>query len=80
VFVAGSRSSRPEPIKNHTQIRAELSHKRPLNRRGWSRVRDAFDAKDPEPRLRIRDYLSATPFFGANIDSLKPGTAAAINR
>src|SRR5882672_8258020 len=36
-------------------------------------------AKDPEPRLRIRDYLLATPFFGANVDGLKPGTAAVIN-
>ncbi len=34
--------------------------------------------KDPEPRLRLNDYLTATPFFGANVDGLRPDQVATI--
>jgi hypothetical protein len=35
--------------------------------------------KTPEPRLQLSDYLTATPFFGTNVDGLKPGQIATVN-
>jgi hypothetical protein len=33
----------------------------------------------PEPRLQTLSYLSSTPFFGINVDGLKPGQPAVVD-
>jgi len=34
---------------------------------------------DPEPRLQTFDYLTSTPFFGVNVDALRPGQPAIVD-
>lgn len=75
-----SRAATPQ-ASSGTSLRFELSFAESVRKEATDGRMFVVISKtnNPEPRLQMRGYTSATPFFGVNVDGLTAGRSALID-